>query len=591
MLLTLCIRNLAVAKNVTVELERSLNIITGETGAGKSVLVDALSLLKGARAEVSSIRDGCDFAEVSGQFKIGVQSKIWATLEDQGIPKNEEDPDVVHMKRVFFRNQKSKCFVNETAVSQKVLSAVSNDLIDISSQFENQKLLDPDSHTRYLDQYALCTEIYVNYHREYSKVQTLDRRIREIQAHSSKRSREIDFLKFELSEIEAAKISVEEWSRIEEKLKLGAKSQQISNLCVEMNEALSEASPSCLSVLKNLEKMGEKLKRICPPNLLSFQAEKLSAAKELLSDLSFDLHQTQKAVEIDESEYAHILERSEIYNRLFQKHGPNPEHIINHASTCRNELDNEVKWEEELLQCLGELTVSVRKSLVFAKQLTQLRTQSLKKLSLEIERELADLGMPKAKFVCRLMSETQVEAAEKDLGSAVSLSQLAADEKSQYAKLGRFGESMVRFYLSANPGLEPQPIERVASGGELSRMMLAIKAVLIDPDSLNLFVFDEIDTGISGAIASKVGRKLAQFCKKRQAICITHLPQVACFAHAHFVVTKSVVEGVTSTQIKKANLNDRYHELATMVSGQNLTPESIVHAKSLIKEAKAEASF
>ena len=598
MLINLSIRNLAVAKSVSVDLEKGLNIITGETGAGKSVLVDALSLLRGARAEVSSIRDGSDFSEVSAQFKLSPTSKLWGVLEEQGIPLAEDDPECLMLRRVFFRNQKSKCFANGSAITQKTLASLASELIDISSQFENQRLLDPDSHTRYLDQYAGCSELFQSYQRDFSKVQALDRRIRDIQSQFHKRSREVDFLKFELEEIESAGVTPEEWSQIESMLKLGAKSQQIRALCSEMNEALSEGTPNCFDMLRAVEKLGDKLKRICPENLLAFQAAKLAAARDLLSDISFDVFQTQKSLDIDEAEFQRMSDRSEVYNKLFQKHGPSPADILAHAERCRQELDKELLWEEELKELSAELVQSARSATAFARELALKRSAALEDLASEIEAELGDLGMPNAEFVCRLVAETespgsaletQIDPSDRKKLPLSVTNQLSPEELQSFSKLGRFGESMVRFFLSANPGLEPQPIEKVASGGELSRMMLAIKAVLIDPDSLNLFVFDEIDTGISGSIASKVGKKLAEFCSKRQAVCITHLPQVACYAHAHFIVSKDVANGSTSTRITKAKMEERYRELATMVSGQNVTPASLMHAKALVREARPEA--
>jgi len=585
MLRTLSIQNIAVAENLLVDFDAGLNIITGETGAGKSILVDALALLRGGKVDVGLIRDGSDSAQVTASFQLPKSSRVFATLEDLGIGLDADEPQVVTVRRGLSRSAKHRGYINDVPVNTRTLQQVSADLIDISSQFENQRLLDSDSHTRYLDHFTGQSDLAAQYHRGFARYLAIVREVTATLEQRDLRRRERELFEFELAQIDEANPTTEEWTQVQETLALGNKSSSARRICADMGEILSDGEINCVQLVRTCRKHAERLQRLAPGIALHVTPERLSELLALVEDVSFATQQTLSQFDIDEEKLQWAFGRAEAYNRLLQKFGPEVSNVLAHRDACREQLAQGSSLDTKVNELARQAAAQVQELVGWAAKLSEGRRKGMGGLSRAIQQELAELGMPKARFLCTL-----VEFDEHDEATAVpAVVEQVLDKslRASFARLSRLGFEHARFLMSANVGLEPQPIERVASGGELSRTMLAIKSVLFEQESMSLFVFDEIDTGISGAIAAKVGRKLAEFCARRQALCITHLPQVACYARAHYVVSKEHKKNRTVARIRKASHEETLAELAGMISGEEVTPESLAHARTLVRDAQA----
>jgi DNA repair protein RecN (Recombination protein N) len=586
MLIRLHIQNLAIAENVCVSLSSGLNIITGETGAGKSLLVDGLALLRGGKVETSLIRDGTDSASVSGTFKPPDGSVVWQLLETYGCLRDPETPDEVSVRRVISRTGKHRTYINDTQVSTRILQDVSSELIDISSQFDNQKLLNPETHTLYLDEFAETTELRHSFAEAWQSAWAHAATIDRIEKELALQKREQDLCQFELNQIDQADVRDDEWQRVQRVVTLGQKAAQAGRLINDLKHILLDSDHSFMSQLSMCKKSVERLSKLSGSETLPITAEKVDEISAHLEELAQQLDATEDVFRIDEQELQEAFTRAEIYNTLLQKFGPNLDDIRAHREHCLQKISQSDALHDTLLQVRQDLKKEAVRAITLAGELSKRRRSATRALSSSIEKALAELGMPRTQFVCDLQS-TGSTTSPRFLSPAAA-ENLNEEQLEGFLKLSRSGAERAQFMMSANAGIAPQPIERVASGGELSRTMLAIKSVLFEDGAVSVFVFDEIDTGISGSIASKVGRKLAEFCSKRQALCITHLAQVACFANCHFIAAKSLKNGKTVAQMKIASAQERVQALAGMVAGEKVTKESLAQAQALLSEAQGE---
>ncbi len=588
MLIRLHVQNLAIAENVCVSLSNGLNIITGETGAGKSLLVDGLALLRGGKVEVTLIRDGTDSASVSATFKLHQSSVVWQLLDTHGCIRDSEAPDEITLRRVLSRSGKHRAYINDTQISTRVLQEISSELIDISSQFDNQKLLNPETHTLYLDEFAETTDLRRSFTEAWQSAWSHASEIDRLEKELALQKREQDLCQFELNQIDQADLRDDEWQRVQRIVALGQKATQAGRLINDLRNVLVDSDQSFMSQLSVCRKSVERLGKLAGSETLPITLEKVDEVSAHLEELAQQLDATEDVFRIDEHELQEAFARSETYNTLLQKFGPQLEDVRVHREHCLQKISQSDALNDELVQVRQNLKKDVATSLALAAELSKRRRSATRALSTSVEKALAELGMPRTQFVCDLQKGNT--ATTPRLLSAAAAEILPQEQLEGFLLLSRSGAERAQFLMSANAGIAPQPIERVASGGELSRTMLAIKSVLFEDGAMSVFVFDEIDTGISGSIASKVGRKLAEFCAKRQALCITHLAQVACFANCHFIAAKSLKNGKTVAQIKTATASERLHALAGMVAGEKLTKESLAQAQALLSEAQGESS-
>ncbi|WP_130612341.1 DNA repair protein RecN [Fluviispira sanaruensis] len=590
MLKRLIIQNLAIAENISVNFHEGLNVITGETGAGKSLLVDALCLLRGQRADTALIRTGHESAQVTGIFIPSKKNKdIFSLLEDLGIPLFDDAPEEIVIKRFIQRNGRHRATVNENLVSTKILQLISSDLIDISSQFENQRLLDSDSHSLFLDEFCNTITLHKKYLENFNQSNDFLKQIKNTILEINLLKREKNLYEFELSQIREANVSASEFQKLEEIISIGNKANYTKNICREIDEIMQSGETNCLSQLKYCKRNVEKLLKNTAQSQIKINTDQIDGIIALIEDFIHKNEITSSYFEIDETVLSQAENRIEVYNKILQKFGPNIQDIEKYALKCEDYLDKTNILEENFKLLISKCENSLKETLKLAHKLSTERQSKLSFISTSVEQELTELGIPKAKFICHLKennSDSSKVFSELNLNIKVDL-------LNSFSKLTKSGAEKAQFLLSTNLGIEAQPIEKVASGGELSRIMLAIKNVLFGDDSMSVFIFDEIDTGISGNIASKVGKKLAEFCKNkkgqisRQALCITHLPQVACYSQNHFIVTKVLQDNKTVTKIIHASEEEKLTEIAILLSGETLSQESLAQARYLVNQAHA----
>ncbi|NBO38134.1 hypothetical protein EBU99_06090 [bacterium] len=591
MLIQLHIQNLAIAENVCISLTRGLNIITGETGAGKSLLVDGLALLRGAKADTALIRDGTESASVSGTFKPPADSPVWLQFESLGCLRDSESPDELTLRRVLSRTGKHRSYLNDTQISTRILQEIAAELIDISSQFDNQKLLNPETHTWYLDEFVEATELRESFVQNWQSAWALVGEIEQIEKELTLQKREQDLCQFELDQIEQADLRDDEWTRVQRIVALGQKATHAARLTSDIRMMVSDSEQSCLAQLNLCRRSIERLMKLAGNEKIPLGVEKLDEISAHVEELLQQLDSTEDLFRIDEHELHEAIARAETYNSLLQKFGPTLDDVRAHREHCIAVLSRSDALIETIAEKKTQLQSAIEQALAKSKRLSSQRAGGLTALSNAIQKALAELGMPRTRFLCELTHSSQTtspRALSPSLAEELSRT-LAANDLEAFVLLSRAGAERAQFLMSANAGLAPQPIERVASGGELSRTMLAIKSVLFEDGAMSVFVFDEIDTGISGSIAAKVGRKLADFCAKRQALCITHLAQVACFANCHFIAAKGLKKGKTVAEIKIATAQERVQALAGMVAGERVTKESLAQAQALLTEAQGES--
>lgn len=591
MLKNLNIQNLAIAENITVDFLKGLNVITGETGSGKSLLVDALSLLRGCRVDINIIRHGFDSAQVTGIFSPTIQhEEVFLLLEKYGIPQYSEDPTEIILKRFIHRSGKHKASINENIVSLKILQLIAGELIDISSQFENQKLLDNEMHTYFLDEFCGNSKLYKKYLNEYNITHENIKKLKKMLQELELLKRERSLYEFELSQIQESGYSIDEFKKIEEIISKGNNSILLKKLCFEITENIYTNEINCINLFKKCKKNINKLSKISENKYFINLEEKLDEIILLTEDFAYNIELNSQNFDINEQEFDKANSRIEIYNKLLLKFGPKIEDIEEYRKKCEDFINKLYKQEQEIKEFSASCELKMKNCVTLAKQLKVTREKKLSLISESIEKELIELGMKKSKFVCILKSsKNNFDFFKHD---ELIKNNLLSNIANEFFALNKFGSERAQFLFTTNLGIDPQEIEKIASGGELSRIMLAIKGILFAEEAVSVFVFDEIDSGISGNIATKVGKKLSEFCKKdgRQAICITHLPQVACFAENHYIVYKEFKENKTITKIAKANEQEKLNEIALLLSGEAMSKESLAQAKVLIQEAHKSCS-
>ena len=593
MLKQLNIQNLAIAENISVQFQKGLNVITGETGAGKSLLVDAMCLLRGCRVDTSLIRTGHDSAQVTGIFTPNRNdSSVFSMLEEFGIPQYTDDPDEIVIKRYIQRNGKHRATVNENLVSSKTLQIISGELIDISSQFENQRLLDSETHTSFLDEFAENIPKYKNFLTNFNQAHDQLKQLKQVIIEQDLIRREKKLYEFELSQINDANISKNEFKSIEEVIALGNKSNVSKRICSEISLNLCNNDINCLDLLKYSRKNIEKLIKISGQTEIPVNIEQIDGIISLVEELILNIDITSNKFDIDEPTLRQATLRIEVYNKMLLKFGPTIDDIENYKIKCEKYISKAEDLDEEMNKIVKKCELSMKNCIKLSQDLKKSRNDKLTYISNAIQKELSELGMPKAKFTCDLKTNNNLIDQEKI--NELNQSKICQNTLKHFYLLTKTGSEKAQFQMSTNLGIEVQPIEKVASGGELSRVMLAIKNVLFGEDAMSVFVFDEIDTGISGNIAAKVGRKLSEFCKNsdgqitRQALCITHLAQVACFAQNHFIVSKELRDNKTVTKIVQANSDEKLNEIAILLSGEEISQESLAQAKVLVMEAQKD---
>lgn len=549
MLEELTIKNVAVIDKLSVSFDNGLNVLTGETGAGKSIIIDSINMILGDRAKKELIRNGTDKAEVEAVFTIC--DSVKPLLEENGI---DTDDDAVIINRSITADGKSRARINGSAVTVNVLRDVADKLINIHGQHDNQALLSPKKHINFLDNYAKTQPLLEKYRGLYDRRRELEREIARITANDNDRVRRADFLSYQINEITNARLVPGEDEELAKDRELLRRAEEISESTQAAYDLLYDGTDGT-SAYDLISRAADELKGISDVNEQIMTAyEAVMSAMYSVEDSAREIRNFGDGVEFDEEALAQTEERLDLINRLKRKYGATIDDILSFCQKAEEELHG-IETQDESLAELQSLLLQTENELKTASgELSAKRKAAADVLRSEIETSLRDLNMEKARF--------EISITDKAFSSD--------------------GADNVEFLISSNPGENPKPLVKVASGGELSRVMLAIKSVLADTDGVKTMIFDEIDTGVSGSAAEKIANKLRATAVNAQVICITHLPQLASAADTHFLIEKDVDGDMASTHITRLDRDGRIEEIARIVGGGEA---GYSYAKSVVGKA------
>ena len=574
MLLELRVENYAVIDNVAVEFAPGLNLLTGETGAGKSILIDALSLLLGDKASPEMIRHGAERAAISGVFEVNTTSAkaVAQILEANGL--DEDDNQQLILRRDIASSGKSRVFVNNQPATVAVLKQLAVHVGSIHAQSQTVLAFDAAARLELLDAYA--GNLADSTADAYTAVHELRGRIAELERDEQDRLRLLDLWSFQKKEIEGAKLEVGEDQKLETEKRVLANAEKLHGAANAAYEALYEGSVSVVSLLRSAERQVEEIARYDAKLEESIAA--LSSARANVEDVSATLRAYADGIDASPERLAEVEDRLALLDRLKRKYGAGVhaqtiDEVIQFGASVAEKLNQIENRDETLKELHKHLSVAATDYLKHARTLSKTRIEAAKKLEKIVEAEINDLAM-KAKF--------KIDIAGSD----------------NEANWTSSGFDTVIYVIATNAGEPLKPVEQIASGGELSRVMLALKASVetgkqatngsngtkrIDGKAQRTLVFDEIDSGIGGRAAEAVGRKLKALSRHNQVLCITHLPQIASFADQHYVIEKKETGGRTKTSVRSLSQKERTEEIARMLSGAKLTETSLKHAEQMLK--------
>ncbi|HEX2080900.1 MAG TPA: DNA repair protein RecN [Longimicrobium sp.] len=553
MLSELRIRNFALIDRLTVRLGPGLNVLTGETGAGKSIIVGALSLLLGERASADVVRAGEDRASVEGVFDVAGRGDVAAILDERGIEPDEDG--LLVLKREVAVEGRNRAWVNGSPTTAAVLGELGRALVDLHGQHEHQTLLRRDEQRAILDAYAASAAPLARVREAYGAALALRREIAGLEARRREAAQRADFLRFQAEEIEAAALRPGEEEELEDEARRLSHSEELQALSGGLADAVSGSERALLSEVGSLRRQIDQLVRIDPAQ--GEVRELYENAYYSLQELGERMERYAATVEHDPRRLDDIRRRQDLLFRLKSKYGQTLEEVLEVGRRARGELDlvDNAEWElgglrKKLAEAEAELTAA-------AAELTASRVAAMERLSGEVTAVLPELGM--------------------------SAGGVFRAERIPLAEPGPLGAEEVEFRVSLNRGFEPRPLSHVASGGEMSRIMLALKTILARLDSVPTLVFDEVDAGIGGRVALQVGDKLRDVAGSHQVFAITHLPQIASRAHVHLLVRKGERDGRTTTEVLPLEADDRVHEIARMLGGDPESAVSLEHARELLE--------
>ncbi len=558
MLTELRIKNFAIIDALSLRLEPGFNVLSGETGAGKSIIVEALGLLLGERASADLIRSGADRASVEGVFEIERRPELLALLEERGVDASE---DVLVLKREISAAGRARAWANNGPVTAAVLAEIGRHLVNLHGQHEAQTLLDPDSQRRILDAFGGAGEEARAVGEAAAALADARRERETLVARKADAERRADYLRHVAQEVEDARLVEGEDARLEEESKRLEHADELRALASGMRLALDGSEETVLAQLSAVQRSLSHIQRI-DPSLAPLQ-EMFDAGFYALESLAGELERYESSVDLDPERLAEVQRRRDLLFRLVKKYGPALSDVIETARRGRVELDL-IDGADLDLRTLAAREASASRALgEHATRLTALRRAAAMRLAESVDAVLPDLGMPDGRFEVRLESLPEPTTT---------------------------GAESVHFRVTLNLGHEPRPLARVASGGELSRVMLALKTILARLDRVPTLVFDEVDAGIGGTVGLRVGETMRRVASHHQVFAITHLAQIAARAHQHIVVSKGAASGVTTADVRVVAGEARVAEIARMLGGDPESDVSRAHARELLTVAAEPVS-
>lgn len=566
MLKSLLIKNYALIEEISVDFTPGLTIITGETGAGKSILIDALGLLLGERASAEMIRTGAEKAVVEGVFDISRNKRIASILE-----ANESDlTDELIVRREVSNKGTSRCFVNDSPVPVSMLKEIGDVLVDLHGQHEHQSVLRPETHIDFLDDFGETEKELREYRASYRSLASLVGKKKDLQDQEEQLKAKKSLFEFQIKEIDAIDPQPGEEENLESELKILENTEKIHELTGGIRQILYDEETSVRDGLAKARKMMEQLAQI--DSTLSQSVDELRSAEVTVDELSKHVQQYASRVEFDPARLEEIRDRLGALTLLKKKYGGTIDLLIEFRKKIGEEFAFAENFEGEIAKLEKEIAEVRAECGRLAERLTQKRKEHAGRLEKAILASLSDLGIAKGKFV------TAIEQQKVDPDSH----RLAVKIGREYFDATPSGVDRVEFFLSTNAGENVKPLVKVASGGEVSRIMLALKSALAQSDKTPLLIFDEIDTGVSGRIGQAVGLSLKKLSAHHQVIAITHLPQIAGLADTHFAVEKIEANKKTTTRLRKLGSDDKVKEIAKLLSGAEVTEAGMKSARELM---------
>lgn len=550
MLTSLKIENVAIIESAAIEFGCGLNVLTGETGAGKSIVIDSINAILGERTSRDIIRTGAQSAKVYAVFE-DVNERVRNFLDKNGI---DCEDGVLIINRTLSREGKNVCRINGAPVTVSMLREIGGELIDIHGQHDNQSLLSPEKHCGFVDSFAGNADLITDYREKYGRLCEIRSKLKKLTTDENSKSQRIDFLTYQIDELEKAEITIGERDELKARKSLINNSQKVIESLNIAYEAL-KADGAGIDMITDAE--SEIANASAYMEMLGEASEKITDIRYELEDIAETVRDAMTEVDFDPSELEDIDERLDLLYRLSKKYGDTEEEMLEYLEKARAELDNIAFSEERVKELQKQEKEDLAETETAACKLTESRKTAGEKLSNAICSELEFLDMPNVRFVVKC----------SDIG------------------LTENGKDEIEFLISANAGEEPKPLAKIASGGELSRIMLAIKNVLAETDGVDTMIFDEIDTGVSGRAAQKIAMKLRSASKGRQVICVTHLAQIAAQGDVHLYISKSVSDGKTYTNIKSLIEEERVAEIARIMGGMEITKLQLESAREMLANA------
>lgn len=551
MLELLHIENIAVIRQADITFRPGFNALTGETGAGKSIVIDAISAILGQRAYRDAIRTGASRAFISAVFH-GVPDYPW--FQENSVPVDEGE---VLIQREIFADGRNACRVNGIPVTVSILRGLGQQLIQIHGQHDSAQLFDEANHLAMLDAFADHAPLMERYRNAYLEMDALRKRIRSLQMDEAEKARRVENLTFQIQEIDRAELKVGEDQELEEKRKLMRSGEKLMNALNEAAGALygGDDTDGAVSLVSQAQHA---------LGLVADVSESIDTAYNQVTELSYSVVDAAERVrdlrdsfDFSPGELEAVESRLDVIHRLRRKYGATCEDILNYQKKCKKELDEIQMADDTIAQLQTLFRVKAKAAKALAAELSESRHQAAKQFEVRLINELRQLDMPRVQFVCQLEPLKHLEES---------------------------GGDSCRFMMSANIGEELRQMNRVASGGELARIMLAMKNVLSEKDHIPTMIFDEVDTGVSGRAAQKVAEKLHSVSQGKQVLVVTHLPQIAAMADTHFLISKAEKDGRTYTSVTPLDLEGRKAEIARLIGGAKITSNTLKSAEEMLHQ-------
>ena len=555
MLQEISIKNFAIIDTIAMQFDQGMSILTGETGAGKSIIIDAMNLLLGSRAQTSFVRHGADKAEIEGLFFYQDSPEIATQLEALGFENTGE----LILRREIFANGRSSCRINGVLTPLSNLQAISSYLVDIHGQHDHQELMSPAHHLAMLDEFGdkKFRKIKQDYAQKFSDYKTLRQKLVTLKKNQAEFAQRIDILKFQIDEIASAEIDLKSDEGIYQRRDLLTHANHIAEHLNAAYYSLDDDASdySSLSMVRNAMNELESASQFDAPSYAKL-SEKIAEAYYLLEDAAADLEKRIDDLEFNPSELAMIEDRISVLTTLKKKYGPELTDVLAYLTNCQKELEALTGDENSSENLEASFKAAEKSLLISAQALSEARAIIADKLAKDVKGELADLYMAKADFKVHF----------------------------EPAKFSINGNQHVEFFIQINPGEGFKPLAKTASGGEMSRIMLAIKSSFARRENKTAIVFDEVDTGVSGRVAQAIANKIYKISQSGQVLCISHLPQVVAIADTQYHIEKIQLDDSTTSTVRKLTLEEREIEIAKMLAGDDLTPEALAQAKKLLEK-------